>query len=190
MSASRLLKYVHLAYLAKPIADRAIFRTIRKIRAGNLVVIGLGDGQLAQKMVLFAQQDADRPHADRLHVQITGIDLFEMRSDRGGSLSLKQAYQLLHATGARTKLVPGDPFAALARSANVLLGTDLIVIRASQLGPAMDRAWFYVPRMMHDHSLVMVEQCGASGQTSSYEVLDRQAVQRLANTTAPMRRVA
>ena len=84
MSASRLIKYLHLAYLAKPIADRAIFRTIRKIRAGNLVGIGLGDGQLAQKMILFAQQAADRPK-----VQFTGIDLFEMRSDQGNGQSLK-----------------------------------------------------------------------------------------------------
>ncbi len=186
MSATRLLKYLHLAYLAKPIASRAIFRTIRKIRAGNLVGIGLGDGQLARKMVLFAQQDAARPQ-----VQFTGIDLFELRTECRDSLSLKQAYRLLHATGARTRLVPGDPFTGLARAANSLLDTDLVVIRADQLGEAMDRAWFYVPRMLHEHSLVMVEQVGRDGQTASYDLLDRQAVQRLADaTTTPMRRAA
>ena len=185
MSAARLIKYLHLAYFAKPVADRAVFRTIHKIRAGNLVGIGLGDGQLARKMVLFARRDAGR-----LRVRFTGIDLFEMRSDDSGGLSLKQAHQTLHALGARTQLVPGDPFSALARNANALLGTDLVVIRADQLGTAMDRAWFYVPRMLHERSVVLVERLGGDGQAVAYEVLDRQAVQRLADATPPMRRAA
>ena len=170
---------------AKPVADRAIYRTIRKIHAGNLVAIGLGDGQLASKMVLLAQQDGAVPQ-----VRFTGIDLFEMRPDNSGSLSLKQAHRMLHSLGARTRLVPGDPFAALARTANSLLETDLIVIRADQLGASMDRAWFYLPRMLHDRSLVLVERLGSDGQAGEYEVLDRQAVQQRANATVPLRRAA
>ena len=180
MSAARLIKYLHLAYFAKPLADRAIYRTIRKIHAGNLVAIGLGDGQLATNMVLLAQQDATVPQ-----VQFTGIDLFEMRPD-SGSLSLKQAHRMLHCLGAPTRLVPGDPFAALARTANSLLDTDLVVIRADQLGASMDRAWFYLPRMLHDQSLVLVEQ----PEGGDYAVLDRQAVQQRANATVPQRRAA
>jgi hypothetical protein len=54
----------------------------------------------------------------------------------------------------------------------------------------MDRAWFYLPRMLHDRSLVLVERLGSNGQAGEYEVLDRQAVQQLANASVPMRRAA
>lgn len=185
MSAARLIKYVHLAYFAKPVAERAIYRTIHKTRAGNLVAIGMGDGQLARNMIGLAGQRTVR---DR--VRFTGIDLFEMRTATAPGLSLKQAHRLLQGFGALTKLVPGDPFAALARTANALLDTDLIVIRADQLGASMDQAWFYVPRMMHAQSLVLVENAGRDGQGDSFEVLDRAAVKQLASTHVPLRRAA
>ncbi len=183
MSAGRLIKYLHLAYFAKPAADRAVFRNIRKIRAGHLVGIGLGDGELARKMILLAGQDTTRPK-----VRFTGIDLFEMRPDSGACMTLKQAHRMLHSLDARVQLVPGDPFTALARTANSLLDTDLVVIRATQLGDALDRAWFYLPRMLHDGSLVLIERAGRDGQDASYEVLDRAAVQ--SRVATPLRRAA
>ena len=128
MSAIRLIRYLHLAYFSKPVAERVIFRKIRKLRAGNLVVIGLDDCQLALKMTRLARQYTKRPR-----VRFTGIDLFEMRPDGATGLPLKQAHRMLQVPGARTQLVPGDPFTALARSANSLQESDLMVIRADQL---------------------------------------------------------
>ncbi len=185
MSAASLFKYLHLAYFAKPVAARPIFRTIRKIRAGHIVGIGLSDGELARKMILFARQETTRSR-----VRFTGIDLFELRPDSQPHLPLKQAHRILHATGARVRLVPGDPFAALARCANSLLDTDLVVIESNQLGPAMDRAWFYVPRMLHAQSLVLVEEAGTGGKEACYQVLDVAAVQQLATAATPQRRAA
>ncbi len=136
-------------------------------------------------MILFARQETARPQ-----VRFTGIDLFEMRPDSGSRMSLKQSHRMMHKLEARVQLVPGDPFAALARNANSLLDTDLILIRADQLGDAMQRAWFYVPRMLHSESLVLVEQTHAAGKDASYDVLDRAAVQRLAGASMPLRRAA
>ena len=185
LSAVRLIKYLHLAYLAKPGADRVIFRKIRKTRAGHLVGIGLGDGDLARKMIRLAAQ-----HTLRKRVRFTGIDLFELRPGDASGLTLKGAHRLLKQTGARVQLVPGDPFSALARTANALLDTDLVVIRADQDTAALQRAWFYLPRMLHEHSLVLIERPAAEGQPSSYQVLDWRAVGQLAEATAPRRRAA
>jgi hypothetical protein len=185
LSAASLTKYLYLAYFAKPVANRAIFRTLQQSRAGNLVFLGLGDGELAGKMLRFAQQQAARPQ-----VRFTGIDLFEMRPAGSEGLTLKQAYQAFHHSGARIRLVPGDPLTALARTANTLLETDLVLVRADQLGDAMDRAWFYLPRMLHPQSVVLIEQLDANGQTSGYQRLDVAAVERLAQQHTPVRRRA
>ncbi len=185
MSAARLLNYLHLAYLAKPVADRAVFRTIHKSQAGNLVIIGLGNGQLAGRMLALAQKCTQRPG-----VRLTVVDQFELRPATEQPLSIKQAYRLLHTPGARVQLVPGDPFMALARTANTLLDTDLLLIRADQQGAALEQAWFYVPRMLHPGSLVLLEQLNAKGQTNGYEVLDYQSVQQRFAACASLRRAA
>ncbi len=88
----------------------------------------------------------------------TAVDLFEASPAARPSLGLKATHQLLSTTGAKVQLVPGDPFSALARMANSLTGTDLLIVAADQLGESLDRAWFYVPRMLHDASVVMVEE--------------------------------
>ena len=104
MSAPSLWKYVYLAYLAKPAPDRVIYRTIRKFRAGHLLVIGLGTGQTPKQMVQLAARYTHRPC-----VRLTGIDRFETRPAPLPPLSLKTAYRLLNPLGARIQLVPGDP---------------------------------------------------------------------------------
>jgi hypothetical protein len=132
-------------------------------------------------MIQCARQETLRPT-----VRFTGIDLFETRPADQATLSLKRAYQLLHAPDVRGRLVPGDPFAALARTSNTLANTDLVVIRASQLGEAMERAWFYLPRMLHHQSLVLVERPTSDG----YDVLDHHSVQQRAAAALPRRRAA
>lgn len=171
MSAASQLKYLYLSHLAKPAADRVIYRTIHNTRAGNLVAMGVGTGVLAQKMIQLA-----RDFTSRSQVRFTGIDLFEMRATRDDGLTLKQAHSLLAPLKARIQLVPGDPYTALLRVANSLPDTDLVVIRGDQDAEALERAWFYLPRMLHESSVVLVERIGAEGQPVRYDVLNREAV--------------
>ncbi len=185
MSAARLIKYLHFAYLAKPVADRLVYRAIRRTRAGHLVGIGLGSGRLARGMIQLARQ-----YTTRARVQFTGIDLFEARPAAAPGLSLKQAHRLLAGTGARLRLVPGDPYSALAQTANSLMDTDLVVIRADQDGAALDRAWFYLPRMLHAQSVVLIERPGAEGREGAYWALDPAAVGRLAAARSTRHRAA
>jgi hypothetical protein len=49
--------------------------------------------------------------------------------------------------------------------ANSLTGTDLLIVSADQQGESLDRAWFYVPRMLHDASVVLVEDADGGATT-------------------------
>ena len=76
------------------------------------------------------------------------------------------AHRLLHATGARVQLIPGDPLAALSRTANALGQVDLMVV-SSRLDPRqLARAWFYVPRLLDERSVVLLEKRLPGGHTS------------------------
>ena len=92
-------------------------------------------------------------------IDYTGIDLFDARSrsDSPG-LTVKAAYRKLVATGARIRLVPGDPFAALSRVANELLETDLVIVTAGLAPESLLKAWFFLPRMLHEDSHVFLEE--------------------------------
>ena len=152
MSLFDRIKHAHLVHRSTPVADRAVYKAIQRTPPRSIVEIGLGTGQRAVKAIaLAAQLRGER-------IAYTAVDLFETSPAGRPALALKKAHQLLAATGAKVQLIPGDPFAALARMANSLLGTDLVIISADQAGPSLDRAWFYVPRMLHDASLVLLER--------------------------------
>lgn len=186
LSAASQLKYLHLAYFAKPVADRTVYRSIRNTRAGNLAVIGVGSGELARKMIQLASDFTSRPQ-----VRFTGIDLFEMRGASKGALTLKQAHRFFAPFKARIQLVPGDPCTALARIANSLPDIDLVVVRGDQDLESLERAWFYLPRMLHETSVVLVEHVDAHGQPVRYDELDLNAVRAKAGARpASTRRAA
>lgn len=172
MSAATRLKYLHLAYFSKPVADRAIYRAIRKLRPRSIVEIGLGTGVRAVRMIAVAARY--RPQ-DR--IDYTGIDLFEAGN---AGLSLKSAYRDLMASGGRIKLVPGDPFSALSRAANSLTETDLLVIGSGLDGPSLEKAWFYVPRMLGEHASIYVEHEGSDSNATAFNLLSAAEINRLA----------
>jgi len=101
-------------------------------------------------------------------IRYTGIDLFEARTPSGGAgLPLKAAHRLLSRTGARVQLLPGDPFSVLARAANNLDGSELVIISAGHDPDSLARAWFYVPRMLCEGSHVLTEEpFGPEGEVS------------------------
>ena len=103
-------------------------------------------------------------------INYTGIDLFEARDpSQGPGLALRQAHRLLAQTGARIRLAPGDAFTGVAQVANALAGTDLIVISGCQDRELVDRAWFYFPRMSHQHTAVFLQNPCQTGQSAPYE---------------------
>jgi hypothetical protein len=158
-TASRL-RYLYLAWLSGPSHQRQLYRLIRKQRIRSIVEIGIGHAQRAVRMIEVAQ---GTPPVGP--IRYTGIDAFESR-DSGEGLTLKAAYRTLKPTGARVQVVPGDPFSALSRVANTLLGTELLIVSADQSETAMAQAWFYVPRMLVERSIVLLEEKDtATGRT-------------------------
>lgn len=180
---ARRLKYLHLAYFSRPAHDRPIYRIIRRHQVRSIVEIGIGQALRAERMIRLAQAWCDAS------VRYTAIDLFELRSPADGpGLPLKQCYRRLKATGAKVQLAPGDPLAALARVANSLMGTDLVLVSADQDESTMDEAWFYVPRMLHPRSHVLVEE--RDELSGRWHVLSHGRIEQLARRQTRPHRLA
>lgn len=151
LTASRL-KYLYLAYFSKPACDRVLYRAMARQKVQRILEIGLGDAVRAQRLIGVAHRCCGGEP-----IRYTAIDLFEARPSGMLGLPLKDAHKLLKATGAQVQLIPGDPASALARSANALQNTDLVLISALHDEAQLAAAWFYLPRMLHAGSAVYVE---------------------------------
>jgi len=129
-------------------------------------------------------------HSSPGRIRYTGIDRFEARtSSEGPGLCVKGAHRLLRRTGARVQLLPGDPFSVLARAANNLTGSDLLVISAGLDPRSLARAWFYVPRMLAEGSCVLVEERSGPEGELSFRRMTPDEIDRLARA-ATLRRAA
>ena len=179
MKSIGALKSAYLSYLSKPPQDRRLYHTIQRARVRRMLVIGLGPELRAERMIAAAS----RTHAAR-DIHFAAIDLFEAGGDLAAALPLKHVHQLLAKSGARIRLIPGDPANSLARAANTLTNTDLIVISSGQDLESLERAWFYFPRMLHANSLILREFEGGYQEVSSGEV------ERLAGHSSKQRRAA
>jgi hypothetical protein len=159
LSVFRRLKNVYLSYFSKPASDRLLYRAIRRHGPQKIVEIGIAQGARSLRMIQVA---ATRHPASE--IQFTGIDPFESGEMPG--LSIRDAHRLLKGSGARIRLVPGTPYEALAGVANALGKVDLIVLAPRPDVQALEDAWFYVPRLLHEQTRVYLETVGADGQVS------------------------
>ena len=145
--------------------------------------LGIGTARRAIRMIELAALGSSA--ASEVHY--TGIDLFEARTAADGpGLSLKTAHRLMQATGARIQLVPGDPLSALARAANGLGPTDLVVISYCQDPEPLAHAWFYLPRLLHPGSVVYAERPLAAGGLA-VQVVPAREIEQLAAGAASRR---
>ncbi|HUT12017.1 MAG TPA: hypothetical protein VMY42_16065 [Thermoguttaceae bacterium] len=147
--------------------------------------MGIGIGQRAARMIEAAARFF--PHCE---IRYIGIDPFEARSAVDGpGVTLKMAHRLLSRTGARIRLIPGDPSTALDGSANTLGQVDLIVI-SSRLDPAhLAKGWLYVPRLLHEESRVFLERTRPGGRTF-LEAIAPSEIQALASLAGDLSRAA
>jgi hypothetical protein len=152
LTVSRL-KYLYLAYFSKPLGDRILYRAIGRRKVRRILEIGIGNASRALRMIGVAQRGASGEA-----IRYVAIDPFEARRpDAVPGLSLKEAHRLLKSTAAQVQLIPGDPAAALSRSANALQNMDLVIISSDHDEQALADAWFYLPRMLHAGSQVYIE---------------------------------
>jgi predicted O-methyltransferase YrrM len=189
LAIAHRIRFVYLAYFSSPPPDRTLYRVIRCHGVRKILEIGVGTGLRAMRMIELAGQEAAAGD-----VHYTGIDLFEARSaGEGPVLSLKTAHQTLSKTGARIRLCPGSPHAALSRTANSLERADLVVIAASS-GLSQDdlgRAWFFLPRVLHPASLVyMEEEGGLGGQPPAFRQVPLNEIETRASAALRHQRAA
>jgi len=127
-------------------------------------------------------------HSPVRDIHFVGVDPFEMRTGTDSpAIRLKDAHRLLRATGARIRLMPGDPFTALAQQADAIEPVDLVVVSSHLEDDSLARAWFYVPRLLHGRSHVLWESWLPKGRTA-VRAVGAEEVNRLA--VASLRRRA
>lgn len=178
MSAISLLKYAQLALFSTPKGERWIWRHLRRRPAARIVELGVGDCRRASLLIQVAQR-----YAPRGEVHYTGIDYFES-STSPGQFSIKEAHRRLSGCGGRVRLFPGDPFTALRQLSNALTGTDLLIISATVDDQSLRRAWFYMPRMLTEHSVVAREHA-AEGDENHWQRITHGEIADLARLSAP-----
>lgn len=145
------LRSLYLCYFSQPKSDRTLYKLLKKQPVRKFLELGIGVGERTLRVLEHCPGNDETSY--------TGIDLFEARQNGDGAgLSLKEAHKLLSATGAKVRLVPGDPYGALSRSANAIGKQDLIVISADQDRESLAKAWFYVPRLLGETTKVFLEE--------------------------------
>jgi hypothetical protein len=175
LSATQFIRSSYLFYFSQPAADRPLYKALYGKPIRSVVELGVGKGERTKRLLeLLSWSAAGQP------IRYTGVDLFEARTDKAG-LALKQAFGVLKQEGVKMQLVPGDPLAALGRTANMLSGTDLLIISADQEPHALARAWKYVPRMLHPDSLVYQQEGDLASGKWTYKTVMRLEVERLAS---------
>ena len=130
-------------------------------------------------------------HAPIDRVSYIGVDLFEARVPGAGPpLTLKEAHRRLRPTGARIRLLPGDPLAALRPVVNGLERIDLVIVSLGLDAASLARMWYYLPRVLHSRSLVMVEEPTGGKQGVRVRPATPREVRSLAAKAAPGRQAA
>ena len=175
------LGYMQLTIFAKPVCDRAIYKTIKKNKYRSFVEIGMGDGTRSQNLIRVAKK-----FGVSSNVRYTGVDQFDARPEGQNALPLIQMHKKLKALDAKTQLVPGDMPSAVARIANSHVRTDLIVISAGVKTDQLNAIWFYLPRMLHSGSVLMIQKKDGDG----FEILSRLEIEKLAEKYTPQRSMA
>lgn len=185
MSTAGLLRSAYLLYFSQPAADRSLYKALKGRKLRSIVEVGIGNGERTGRIIeVLGWEPENRP------LEYTGIDLFEQRPKGQPGLTLKSAFAKLKFDGVKVRLTPGDPYSALSRIANQVKGVDLLLIAADQDREALDRAWFYVPRMIHAETLVLLEETGGKNG-NTFRTLKPIEVERLAAAAnKAMRRAA
>jgi hypothetical protein len=185
LSVGSLIRSSYLRYFSKPAEERAIYQAIHRRPIRSIVEIGLN---LAARTPRLIEMAAARSNSGL--IRYTAIDQFEARPAGHPQLSLKQAFATLRGAPAQVRLIPGDPAGALARTANSLTGTDLLLISSLPNDDSLAQAWIWIPRMLTASSLVLLQQPGGKSTKTTWQSIPQTEIHRLATAASKSRRQA
>jgi hypothetical protein len=175
LSILSFIRSIYCRHFSKPAFNRPVYQAIHRRHVQKIVEVGVGAGQRAIRMIAAARLAS--PQTD---IRYVGLDRFEDRSESDGpGMSLKEAHQLLRGANAHIQLVPGPPPDALMRVANSLGKVDLLIMPAELDSESFSRVWFFVPRMLHEQSVVFIERTLEDGQ-KRLDIKPRHEIDRLA----------
>lgn len=158
LSLPRCFSRLWLLHFAHPACDRVLWKALHARPIRSVVEIGIDNIPRTRRLWdALAWRDGNLP------LCYTAIDAFESRPAGRPPLPLKQAHSALRREGVQVKLIPGDVSSALARSANSLTGTDLLLISAGLDGEQLAKAWPWMPRMLHAGTIIFQEEMDAAG---------------------------
>ena len=161
-----------LTRLSRPAGERPVYRQISRQRPSRILEVGLGLLVRTERLLRLAGRVAGE-------VSYVGLDRFEGRgSGDPPGVTLKEAHRRLHAFG-RVRLLPGNPDTALARCCNQLGKFDLVLVSADHDPRHMERAWFFVQRLLTAEATVLCQPAASAGWT----VLPRGRIDELAART-------
>ncbi len=176
-----MIEFLKLTRFSQPARDRVLYRSLQPQNVRRIVEIGVGSADRALHLISVVLR-----YTPASEIKYTGIDMFEGRTDVPRPTSLKAAHQKLVATGAAIRLLPGDAASALPRCANDLRGTDWVILSRDQDPSTIDRAWHFLPRMLHKDSTVWIE----SPAGNDFQVLTARDVSQQLATRSKRRRAA
>ena len=183
MSMIHRLKRLYWVYFSKPKSSRTLYRAVRDLRATRIVEFGITDPDRSLKLI----QMAVGMHKSNAQVSYTAIDLFDARSNDQTPLTIKQAHRYFGSSGAKVQFVPGSMSEGLARTANTLLGTDLVIFSNDAAAPDDSRLWFFLPRLLHAKSCVLQAQDEGEDREPSFCKITHPEIAQRAASHARMR---
>lgn len=181
MAAARWIEYTYLAHFSRPTPVRNLYRLVKRHRICRIVELGIADVLRSASLLRVAQR-----FAGESQVAYAGLDWFDARPNSQPRLMLKDAYRTLRATGASVRLLPGEPGTTLVAAANSLQHTGLVLIGPTTTDDSLAPAWFYLPRMLDEASIVLSEARGANDEPSFTRVSADDITRRAGRNSVPL----
>jgi hypothetical protein len=129
-----------------------LFKVITQRKPQSIVHFGLANIQQVRQVIAVGQRAA-KTRA----IKYTGVDLFEARSPSPNNMALREVHKALAGFEAKVRLIPGEAATTLSRMANQLTGTDLLVMSLDKSRDVLDSSWTFIPRMLQQNSLVLLQ---------------------------------
>ena len=160
-----------LTRFSRPAGERTLWRHVLRHPPQRILEVGMGTLARTERLLQLA-----RGLSPAQPVQLVGIDRFESRTpaDPPG-VTLKEAHKRLTSL-AKVQLVPGNADAALARVGNHIGVFDLVLVSADEEARHLEKAWFYIQRLVRPESTILVEPA----PRAAWRPLENERLQELA----------
>ena len=169
------LRRIYLTHLSRPACHRPLYRLAAIGGVRRVLAIGLGPVDRWLRVLELA-----KARSPGVRLEFAATDVFEDRKPASTGPTLKETYRQF-SPWARVRLAPGEPYEALREWANAWGVFDLAIIANTVSADSLARAWPYVPRMLHEKTLVFWERPGAA-EGAELAVVPRAEIERMAQS--------